>query len=266
MGGTTRTKTWGRAAVLPLTAWGLLVVRALAGLALAPDALVVAAAMGVSTFGASAAAAAAEPDRRAAGGLVRFDIPLQPLATALDEFSRVTGVQVLYESRLAHGMLSPGLRRTATVEAALAALIDGTDLTARFVGPKAVTLVRPVAADASELPSRRALGAPQLVLRTMRVVEENDDGKLRAYDMVLRSDIEQALKRDPMTRAGPYVASLRLWVDPSRVVRRMELVDTTGDDRYDAAISKALRGLVVSQPPPPAMPNPINVKISVRGL
>lgn len=72
----------------------------------------------------------------------RFDIPAQSLDGALAAFSAVTRVQVLVPAELSQGLRSPGLSGSYAQEEALARLLAGTSLGARFVDGDTVTLER----------------------------------------------------------------------------------------------------------------------------
>ncbi|WP_024890433.1 TonB-dependent receptor [Luteimonas huabeiensis] len=78
----------------------------------------------------------------------RFDIPAQPLETALRAYMRQSGVQVVYPARLAEGVAAPAVGGELTAEDALSRLLRGSGLVARRVGADAVTLEAGAAAQA----------------------------------------------------------------------------------------------------------------------
>lgn len=69
-----------------------------------------------------------------------FAIPAQPLAVALGEFSRVTGVGIVAGSQLPGNVVSSPVSGEATAEAALVRLLSGTGLSYRFDGIAATIL------------------------------------------------------------------------------------------------------------------------------
>lgn len=95
--------------------------------------------------------AAAEPRR--------FAIAPQPLAAALAEFSRVTGVQVSAPGGLLEGRASPGVAGTIEPEAALDRLLVGTGLAARIEGGTVV--LTQVGGEAVALPTLQVTGAAE---------------------------------------------------------------------------------------------------------
>jgi len=69
-----------------------------------------------------------------------FDIPAQPLARAITDFSAVTGVQVLYTEQAKVDHTAPALQGNYTVNQALQRLLAGTGVNYRFTGENSVTL------------------------------------------------------------------------------------------------------------------------------
>ena len=61
-------------------------------------------------------------------GDYRFSIHQQPLVSAINTFSQVTGWQVGFNAQLADGVASPGVQGSLTTEAALDRMQRGTGL------------------------------------------------------------------------------------------------------------------------------------------
>jgi outer membrane receptor for ferric coprogen and ferric-rhodotorulic acid len=77
-----------------------------------------------------------------------FDIKAQPLVDAMREFSRATGIQVVYTASVGSGVTSGGVTGSLSAGEALSRLLTSTGLTFRFTGANAVTLEpAPQAAD-----------------------------------------------------------------------------------------------------------------------
>lgn len=93
--------------------------------------------------------------------------------------------------------------------------------------------------------------------------ERTDGALLREFSEAAQADIEAALRKNARTRTGNYRAHVRLWVDPSRTVRKVELAQSTGDAERDARITDILQGLVLRRTPPANAPQPVRV---VRSL
>jgi iron complex outermembrane recepter protein len=67
----------------------------------------------------------------------------QPLDSALQEFARQTGVQIIFFSYLTEGQRAPALDGTYSVDAAMRALLADSKLTFRRVNAKTIE-IRPV--------------------------------------------------------------------------------------------------------------------------
>jgi hypothetical protein len=220
----------------------------------------------IAVLGAMVSAMAASDDPQYLAPL-RFDIPSQPLASALQAYSTATGVQLLYESSVANGRFSTGVEGDMTRDAALRILLSETDLSIHYTRVNSATLA-PLSAQ-SDNPPPAVFAKADLSLETLRVrrpVEGSDPSQLRAYTGIIQSDIQQALRKDNKTRSGSYSAGVKLWIDGPRTVRKAELFRSSGDQERDDTISRLLDGLLISQAPPANTPQPVMVMINVRSM
>ncbi|MBJ9976120.1 TonB-dependent hemoglobin/transferrin/lactoferrin family receptor [Pseudomonas sp. S75] len=89
-------------------------------------------------------ALAVEPTQASSprGGDYHFAIDQQPLVSAINAFSQVTGWQVGFSAELARDVASPGVQGTLPAQAALRRLLEGTGLQLRLVGENNVVLER----------------------------------------------------------------------------------------------------------------------------
>ena len=85
------------------------------------------------------AATAAEPAARSHGNY-SFSIEQQPLVSALNAFTAVTGWQVGLPAELGQGVSSPGVRGALSPEKALDRLLVGTNLSYRKLGNNTIVL------------------------------------------------------------------------------------------------------------------------------
>ena len=197
---------------------------------------------------------------------IKFQIPSQPLAAALQTYSRLTGVQLLYESGAAGERLSVPVEGEYTRDTALRMLLADTDLVIRYTRSNSITLV-PASADPDAPPDAVFGGQADLTLDTLLVRRQkpsSDPSQLRAYTGVIQSDIQHALRKEAKTRTGAYSAGIKLWIDNPRTVRRTELFRSSGDQERDETIARVLDGMQVSQAPPANTPQPVMVMITVR--
>jgi len=71
---------------------------------------------------------------------VTFNIPPQPLETAVTAFGRQAGVQVSVETSVARGIRTGGVSGTMTASQALGQLLAGTGVVARFISDREIVL------------------------------------------------------------------------------------------------------------------------------
>lgn len=72
-----------------------------------------------------------------------YAIPAGPVSGAIAAFGAASGVQIVYDSSIAQGLRSPGVRGARTSEQALAELLKGTGLNWSFNSPRSVTIEAP---------------------------------------------------------------------------------------------------------------------------
>jgi hypothetical protein len=84
-------------------------------------------------------AAAGEPPVR-----YHLRIASQPLDSALQEFARQSGIQVVYFSSITTGLRAPALDGYYTLEAAMQGLLAGSKLTCRVINSRTVEIRRSV--------------------------------------------------------------------------------------------------------------------------
>jgi hypothetical protein len=73
----------------------------------------------------------------------RLHIASQPLDSALQEFARQSGIQVLFFSYLTDGLRAPALDGTYTVDVAISALLAHSTLTFRWINAKTIQITPP---------------------------------------------------------------------------------------------------------------------------
>lgn len=217
--------------------------------------------------------AAAEPVRGSASrpqATYNFDISALPLVKALEAYSSATGLQVLYDSVLASGRQSAGVKGLLTPEAALRDLLRGTDLVVRYTEANDIVLVpswtdaavagpQPVEGSVLTLDALRVEGGPGLG-------SPGDPLLMQAYTRIIQEDIRMALQKNPRTRSGSYRIGVDLWIGQRGGIQRAELFRSTGDRERDAAISQTLHRLAIRQSPPANMPQPVSVVIMVKSM
>lgn len=192
------------------------------------------------------AVTAGEPRQQA----IAFDIASQSLEEALNVYSSMSDVQVLYETSLTSGRRSTTVRGVLAPQAALQALLAGTGLTARYTAYDSYTIV------------------PEPVPLSPRGEEVHGlRSEIVRYDHflgALQGRILDALCRSPDTQPGVYRVRLSFRIAASGAVLQTSLLDSTGDNGRDAAIVGAVGRLKVDQIPPAELPQPITMVVAPR--
>ncbi|MFS0828555.1 TonB-dependent receptor [Pseudomonas phoenicis] len=99
-------------------------------------------------------------------GDYRFAIEQQPLVSALNAFTAVTGWQVGFSAELAQGVAASGVSGALPAQAALERLLQGTGLTYRTLGPGNVVIER------QALGQRNAIALQQLTVSATRSAQD----------------------------------------------------------------------------------------------
>ncbi len=178
---------------------------------------------------------------------ISFDVPSQSLEKALDAFSSVSNVQVLYETSLTSGRRSARIQGLLTPEAALNSLLAGTGLTAWRTTNDSYSLL-PQRGTAFDDVDRR----PQEVTRYGHFLG------------VLQAEFLGVLCQRPETRPGRYKVALKFSIGPSGGVQQVSLLDSTGDSARDAEIVAAVERVTVGEAAPPELAQPITTIIAPR--
>ncbi|MDC8756440.1 STN domain-containing protein [Janthinobacterium fluminis] len=206
--------------------------------------------------------AAAGPARAQSGGgpgkstseALRFDIVAQNLGEAIDAYSRVTGLDVLVDSRHAHTRTGT-VRGLYTAPDALQILLAGTGLQVRHSKPTAIVVYAAGPGEGAAVPPPAPAAMPGF---------DDADPAHRRYAGQLQQALRRALCDDPVTRPGKYRLALQLQLDGAGAVRRFKLLSRTGSAARDAAVRRRVLALAVGAPPP-ALPQPLLILLLPEG-
>lgn len=185
---------------------------------------------------------------------ILFDIPSQPLASALDAYSATTGIMAAYNGNLAAGRLSNAVRGRLTPQAALPLLLKGTGLVAEYTSAEAfVVMSGPDDTSLIKMPSAIASAA---IAR--------QDAIERRYSAMMQESVTDALCAQPVTRPGSYRAAISFWIGATGEMLRVKLLSSTGDQQRDAAILDVAGRASVGEPPPARMAQPFTMVVLPR--
>jgi hypothetical protein len=174
---------------------------------------------------------------------VDFNIPAQPLARALVAYGAASGLEVFYKSVLAERQHSAEVAGLLTPTVALQTLLRGTGYVAQTTGPGAFTIV-PTPREAA-----LAISAADAARRSYE-----------PYFATIQAQISDGLCRSAGAALERAEILLQLWLAPSGVIARAEVVGDDGNPADDQTLAVAMRGLAVGVPPV-GMPQPLNMVI-----
>lgn len=182
------------------------------------------------------------------GEAIVFDIPVQPLASALDAYGVATGWTAVYNGKLAVGRMSSAVKGAYTPETALRLLLRDSGLVAEYSTASAFVLV-PVPSG-SKTPAAIAAAA----LARQDAIEQGFSG-------LVQFSIKRALCASPLTKPGDYRLALSFWIDPIGDIADLRLLSSTGNPNRDAAIVTTLGHLSVGSSAPVAMAQPFTMLV-----
>ncbi|MTD92735.1 hypothetical protein GIW81_00105 [Hyphomicrobium sp. xq] len=177
------------------------------------------------------AALSAEPRAPEQAIQVDFNIPSQPLMSALEAFSASSGYQILMGDRAFALQRSAPLKGSFTPREALMRMVATTRAKVRFTASSSAILLQD---DSS------AYDGP---------VDTSAADEKSRFEAALQGDVLRALCRDAGLRRAVYRAAIDLWIHGSGGVERAELLASTGSPYLDSRILKVLRSLASAVPP-----------------
>ncbi|OYU88230.1 MAG: hypothetical protein CFE29_18010 [Bradyrhizobiaceae bacterium PARB1] len=174
----------------------------------------------------------------ASEGSFLFDMPAQSLSKSLQDFSDVTGIEVLVDAQHTVGVGAPVLKGSMAPRSALVVLLKQSNLAADKVAAGAV------------------------VLNIVKPPSTPWPGDDHPYLTEVQRAVLAALCKDRLTSPGRYRVALKFWVAPSGDIIRARRLDTTGDDMRDQALDSAISRIKIGKAPPTDFPQPVALVIS----
>ncbi|MFJ4142600.1 secretin and TonB N-terminal domain-containing protein [Pseudomonas sp. NPDC089734] len=173
-----------------------------------------------------------------------LDIPAQNLASALDAFSRLTGMAVLVDHELTRGRRSLTLKGRYSPQDGLSRLLTGSGLMARYTRADAFTL-QVAEVENSHRESGGASGTASLAGNS--------------YAQSIQQAIEKVFCRSSLTRPGSYRALLQVWIGQGGEIQHSRLVASTGNTRRDEALVESLKDVRVGRSAPSSLRQPVTL-------
>ncbi|NPD17030.1 TonB-dependent receptor [Xinfangfangia sp. D13-10-4-6] len=174
--------------------------------------------------------------------LTEFNIPAGPLNRALAAFGAQSGTQLSYEASIAGGLSSPGLRGALSREAALAQILQGSDLVYSFAGERNVVISKPD----SSLDQAGAEGAAPLgtiVLQGEKFARDQFN-TFSSVAVVTAGDLDDYARPmlDEALNSSPNVRITERDGATGIVIRGINAEGTTQPNRSDPVISVTVDG------------------------
>lgn len=221
--------------------------------------------LAVGALGVALTPVAAQSARRPA--TFDFDIPGQPLYSALETYSRIAGVTIFYGAAVGADARSSPVKGVLTPSVALAEMLKTSGLTPSYENDRNVVLVAKSAAfggsgEGAAPPSEA--GGPILALGVLRVEgipQARPVVRHEQYAHLVASDIQRALRGRLADR--DYHATVQIWVSAAGRIERA-ITFRSSDPSADRTLSLALQGVLLGQSPPAGMPQPVNITIVAR--
>lgn len=180
-----------------------------------------------------------------------FDIPAQPLVSALQKYSAATGISGLHAGNLVEGRHSRALIGRFTRTAALRLLLQDSNLSVAYATPHAFVIVS----------AQRDVALTKVASSVADAAMLEQDAVQRDYSGLLQARIADALCTQPATRPGDYRVALAFRINPQGHVQKFKLLASSGADGRDRAIVNALQGMIISEAPPASMAQPFTIVI-----
>ncbi|RZL66195.1 MAG: hypothetical protein EOP81_01545 [Variovorax sp.] len=211
---------------------------------------------------AAQAAAAREGVDGASPTVHAFDVPAQPLSSALEAFGGITGYSVLVSSQLTAGRQSNALKGEFRPNEALFRMLAGTNLAPRYVGRDAFTLA-PLLPEPS---------GPENLMHPEDAAPAGEGAAGRAlapfsaspFAATLQQSITRQLCRAQPRLFGRYRIGLQVWINAEGAVRQVKVLESSGVRAQDDAVAADLSSLVLDAPPPHGMAQPVTLLLVPR--
>ena len=182
----------------------------------------------------------------AQGKVISFDIPSEPLNTALERYGDLTGREVLYNTALVTGRRATAVDGAFSPEDALSRLLIGTGLSANFLSDGSFVLA-PVPRDGPV-----QAGVVPFVVQ-------------RRYYALIQTSLWNAFCANNIARAGDYRIVMKFWIGQTGDLARFERLGSAGNANLDQGIDATMRGLQIGAPPPAGFLQPVLIMIVPRG-
>lgn len=216
-----------------------------------------------------------EPVRAQAAGAeeLRFDIPAQPLASALTALANRSHVSIAYDADEIASLYSSPVAGVLTPQIALATLLQGTGLAARFTGPRSAILFDPRSAQATANASAQGIAADRptmnfdlAIVRAPRMIGRPDPAALNDYLRRAENEVQAMFARDPAYQQSAFDVRIAIAVAADGAIEQVTLLRPSGETGRDALVRQLVLGRNLGPPPPEGVGRPLLFHIAGREM
>lgn len=179
-----------------------------------------------------------------------FDIPALPLHDALDRYTALTGLSVLYVADSARARRASAVQGRYTASQALTRLLSGSGMMVRYETDSVVSLVPVPVVSAARAETPPAVSATATPAQRSR------------YHSRLQAGVLRMLCDDPRIEPGRYRLVLQFRVTQARAIDIEQVVATQRPDQ-EALVRAVLTGQQV-EAPPAGLGQPITMLLTPR--
>ena len=197
-----------------------------------------------------------------------YDIPAQPLNSALSAFATTSGVDIVYRQSLAVGRHSSAVKGEYSAPVALQRLLQGTNLNARFSGPRSVIIyvedAQVASSPTSDAPA--ALRMDTAEVRGARIIGGGDQLARRRYAMALQAALQNMLRSSLDFQGRSLRLEIRIGLNSAGEITEAVIRRSNARDDWDIQIVNRLTGANPAGAPPPGTPAILDFAIEVQPL
>lgn len=171
---------------------------------------------------------------------VEIDIPAKPLAAALRDYGKITGIEVFYDGSLALGRRSSAVKGRFKPLDSLKVLLRGTNYVSRTTEiPNTLTIV------------------PGPSISSLRKSFE----PYQHYFATIQTRLSEALCAWDEAAASGRETKFRIWVDRAGTIINAEALAHNEDSAANGMFAQRVRGLAIGKPPPDGLPQPVTMLV-----
>lgn len=171
---------------------------------------------------------------------LHFAIPAQPLASALEAYGALSGLDVFYNAALAEQRQSHAVMGTYTPKQAIEILLAGSGYVARATAPGGLAIV------------------PAAITQAAKSRAGHSDARHEAYFAAMQSRIDAVLCAFPCAPCDSSDLLLRIWLQPSGDVAHADILGN--GEKSNAPLATAL-GRARFGVPPVGMSQPVTLVV-----